>query len=136
MLHIDTSDRKEQRKFGVVVGIAFFLFGTLRWWLHSFEQVPVIFFSLGGTLVVLGLLAPPLLKPVFVAWIKLAEVLNWIMTRVFLSISFYLMITPVRWIIYYFGDDPLKRAYLPAGESYWEAPEHQPKTVEEFKRMF
>jgi fatty acid desaturase len=136
VIQIDTSDRKEQRKFGVVVGIAFLLFGVLRWWLHSFEQVPVVFFSLGGTLIFFGLVAPPLLKPVFIVWIKLAIVLNWIMTRVFLSFAFVLMFIPVRWIIHFFGDDPLKRAYKPAGETYWEAPDHQPQTLEEFKRMF
>lgn len=136
MINIDTSDRTEQRKFGVVVGIAFLLFGLLRWWLHSFEQVPTLFFGLGSTLIVLGIIAPPVLKPVFVLWIKLALVLNWIMTRVFLGIAFYLMITPVRWIIHFFGDDPLKRAYLPADASYWEDPNPQPTNGEEFRRMF
>jgi hypothetical protein len=136
MLHIDTSDRKEQRKFGVVVGIAFLLFGLLRWWLHNFEHIPVVFFSLGGVLITLGLVAPPLLKPVFIAWMKLAIVLNWIMTRVFLSVAFYLMITPARWMIHYFGEDPLKRAYLPESETYWEKPDYQPRTREEFRRMF
>lgn len=136
MLQIDTSDRKEQRKFGVVVGIAFLLLGLFRWWRHGFEELPYILFSLGGVLVVLGLIAPALLKPVFVWWIKLAEVLNWVMTRVFLSIAFLFMIIPVRWIIHFFGDDPLKRNYLPQGESYWETPDEQPTNREEFRRMF
>ena len=136
MLHVDTSDRSEQRKFGVVVGLAFLLLGLFRWWRHDFEQLPYILFSIAGVLIVLGVVAPVLLKYPFIAWIKLALVLNWIMTRVFLSVAYFLMITPVRWIIHFFGDDPLKRKYLPAGESYWETPDEQPATREEFRRMF
>jgi len=136
MLHIDTSDRTEQRKFGVVVGIAFAILALIRWWLHSFEELPYLLFGISGALIVLGLVAPPLLKPVFILWIKLALVLNWIMTRFFLTIAFYLMITPARVMIHFFGDDPLKRKMLPQADSYWEEADMQPKDLETFKRMF
>ncbi|MBI1318651.1 MAG: hypothetical protein GC168_06850 [Candidatus Hydrogenedens sp.] len=136
MMHIDTSDRTEQRKFGVVVGIAFLLLGLFRWWRHDFESVPYVFFSLGSVLVVLGIVAPPLLKPAFIAWMKLAVVLNWIMTRVFLTVAFFIMITPARYMVQWFGDDPLKRNMLPETDTYWEDVEHQPKDLETFKQMF
>ena len=136
MLHIDTSDRTEQRKFGIVVGIAFSILGLIRWWLHGFEELPYLLFGISSVLIVLGVVAPPLLKPVFILWIKLALVLNWIMTRVFLTLSWIFMFTPVRVIIHFFGEDPLKRKYLPEGESYWEAPETQPQDLEAFKKMF
>lgn len=136
MLQIDTSDRSEQRKFGIVVGIAFSIFAVIRWWLHSFEEVPYILFGISAFLVFFGVVYPPFLKPFFIGWIKLALVLNWIMTRVFLTLAYVFMFTPVRVIIHFFGDDPLKRQYLPDQESYWEPPEMQPKDLEAFKKMF
>ena len=136
MLQIDTSDRTEQRKFGIVVGIAFSLLALVRWWLHSFEELPYILFGISGFLVFFGVIYPPILKPVFIAWIKLALVLNWIMTRFFLTLAWVFMFTPVRVVIHFFGEDPLKRSYLPDQESYWEEADRQPRTLDEFRKMF
>lgn len=125
MIDIDTSDRKEQRKFGIVVGIAFGLLGVLRWAFHGFDMdsLPTILWSICGVLVFFGVVAPALLKPVFIAWIKFAEIMNFVMTRVFLTITFYLILTPVGLYSRITGDDPLKRKMLPEGETYWEAPD-------------
>lgn len=136
MIDIDTSSRKEQRNFGLVMGAAFAVLGLIRWGLHGFEGFPWIFFSIGAVFAVLGLVAPPVLKPVFVAWMKLATVLNWIMTRVFLGVAFFLLITPVRLIIKVFAEDPLKRAWRPEAESYWEEPDEQPKDIRRYKNQF
>lgn len=136
--NIDTSDRTEQRKFGLVLAAAFAIIGTLRWGFHGFgmDDLPRNFYILAVLFFVPGLLFPPVLKPVFILWIKFAIVLNWIMTRVFLSLAFYFMITPTRVMISLFGDDPLKRKWLPETETYWEAPEDQPKELDRYRQMF
>jgi len=138
MLEIDTSDRNEQRKFGLVMGAAITVVGLIRWAFHGFAttDVPVWFFAVAAVFAALGLVLPRALQPVFIAWIKLAIVLNWIMTRVFLSLAFYLMITPVRVCIALFGDDPLKRKWAGQDESYWEEPDEQPEDVRRYRQMF
>jgi len=136
MLNIDTSDRKEQRNFGLVVGAVFLAIGLLRFYLRDFQQVPYILWSLGGALVLLGAVAPPLLKPVFVLWIKLALVLNWIMTRVMLAVTFYLILSPAAILYRLFSGDPLKRALNPGEGTYWEEPEAVPAEIEAFKHQF
>jgi hypothetical protein len=136
MMHIDTSDKSEQRKFGIVMAVAISILGLIRWALHGFEVLPVWFFGIAAAFLLFGLVLPKALQPLFIVWMKFAEVLNWIMTRVFLGIAFYLMISPVRFIIQWFSDDPLKRAWKSAGESYWEAPDRQPETLEDFKNQF
>jgi len=138
VIDIDTSDRQEQRKFGIVMAVAIAVLGLIRWVLHGFdpEGFPVYFFAVAAVFLVLGLVVPPALKPVFIAWIKLALVLNWIVTHVILSLAFYLMITPVRVIIKLFGEDPLKREWLPDAPTYWEEPEEQPEEFERYKNQF
>ena len=67
---------------------------------------------------------------------KFAPVLNWIMTRLLLSIIFYLMITPTRVLMRIFSDDPLKRRFEPDAETYWEEPDEQPDDPARYENMF
>lgn len=136
MIHIDTSDRTEQRKFGLVMAAAITVLGTIRWALHGFTELPVYWYGVAAVFLALGLVAPPVLKPVFVLWMKLAVVLNWIMTRLFLGFAFYAMITPVRLCIRLFGEDPLKRQWKAPGDSYWEEPEDQPQDLDRYRQQF
>lgn len=136
MIDIDTSDKTEQRKFGLVMGVAISILGGIRYAIHGFEQVPTYFFIVAGVFAVLGLVAPKLLQPVFYLWMKLALVLNWVMTRVFLAFAFYCVVTPTSFFVRIFGEDPLKRAWLPPSDSYWEDAEDQPDDLDSYKNQF
>jgi hypothetical protein len=131
---VDTSDPKELRKFGLVMAAAFLSLGGLRFgWHGAFPWVPA---SLAGTFLVLGLAAPRVLGPVYAAWMKFALALNWTMTRVLLTAAFYGLITPTAVFHKLFASDPLKRAWEPDAESYWEPPDSQPDDLEQYKNQF
>ncbi len=134
MKRVDVTSRKEQRKFGVMMGAAFAAFGLLRWWLVS--HTPYVFFGLGIVFFVLGLLAPRTLGPVFAVWMRFAEALNWVMTRVLLTLVFYGLITPARYLNGWFGSDPLKRTWDPSASTYWESPDEQPAELERYKNQY
>ncbi|MFA7692059.1 MAG: hypothetical protein GX117_08835 [Candidatus Hydrogenedentes bacterium] len=140
MLDIDTSSKTEQRKFGFVMAAAFAILGLLRtgirYLLHGTFANPQWFFVIALPFLLLALLWPKGLKPVFIAWMKFALVLNWIVTHVMLSIVFFLIIIPMGLFTRLFGSDPLKRQWLPATESYWEAPEEQPEELERYHNQF
>ncbi len=137
MVKPDTGSRTEQRKFGLVMAAAFCVLGLLRWAIHHFSDFPIRFFVAAAVLAVLGLVAPRVLQPVFVVWMKLAEALNWFMTRVFLTVAWWLIITPTG-LIMRLGrkEDPLKRAWLPADATYWEPAEEMGEGVEAYKNQF
>ncbi|GMW00450.1 MAG: hypothetical protein AMXMBFR84_15870 [Candidatus Hydrogenedentota bacterium] len=129
-----TSKRSEQRKFGWVMGGALAALGAIRWLWRG--DLPWLLLGLAAALAVLGTVAPGLLRPVFVAWLKLAEGLNWVMTRVTLSITFYLMITPTALIYRMISGDPLKRAWDRAAPTYWEEPDAQPNERDAYRNQF
>lgn len=135
---IDTGSRKEQRNFGLVMAAALALLGLVRWALRGFAAVSMPTWLWGAALVFLGfaLAFPRALEPVFRAWMALARALNWVMTRVMLTLVFYGMITPIRGLMRLFSGDPLKREWLPSGDSYWEAPEAQPETLDAYRNQF
>lgn len=136
MIDIDTSSKKEQRKFGLVMAVAISVLGLVRYAFHGFAQFPLWFFMVAAIFALLGLIAPRALRPVLAGWIKFAIALNWLMTRVLLGIAFFLMITPVRFIIHFFGEDPLKRKWLPDAPTYWEEPEEQPEDFDRYRNQF
>ena len=89
-LQPETSDF---RKFGWVVGAAFLLIGWFLVW-RGHEWARYLMYA-GGALVVLGTVVPRLLKPVYFGWMSMAVVLGFFMTRVILTLFFFLVLTPV-----------------------------------------
>lgn len=134
MQHIDTSNRWEQRKFGFVMAVAFAAIGGLRWLVKGAPS-PTLF-TISVVFLIAAGIAPFALRPVFVVWMKFAEALNWVVTRVLLTIVFYVLITPARFLNQIFGSDPLKRAWLPDADTYWEPPDAQPDDPKEYRNQF
>lgn len=107
----------ELRKFGITIGIAFAILGAIFLWRG--KPLWIYFEGTAGVFVLTGLLLPRVLRPVERVWMKGAHVLGIIMTHVILSVTFYLVITPVGLIMRLFGRDPLHRRYDRNARSYW-----------------
>ncbi len=111
------SDKKELKKFGGQVGGILILVGAL---LFAFAKSSApIFMGIGGLLAIAAFLLPVLLLPLHKIWMSLAVVLGFIMTRVILSILFYLVITPINIISRLFGKDFLNLKIEKEKKSYW-----------------
>jgi hypothetical protein len=110
--------KKDLRKFGFSVGIVLDAIGII---LFYFEKSSAIYFAVfGGLLILLGIVFPQLLKPLNKIWMGLAIILGFIMTRVILSILFYLVITPIGFIAKLFGKKFMDLNYNKSAKSYWE----------------
>ncbi|MEM8963630.1 MAG: SxtJ family membrane protein [Acidobacteriota bacterium] len=110
-------DSVELRKFGLVVGGVFLAIGAFFAWRGAdWYAIPIY---IGSPLVVLGAIFPPILKPVYYAWMSLAFTLGWVMTRVILTIAYVLMITPVGLFFRLTGRDALTRKPDREAATYW-----------------
>jgi hypothetical protein len=133
-MQVDVTNKTEQRKFGVVMAVAFAVLGAIRWWIKG--ETTGVLFVVAALFLVAGLAMPRTLQPVFRAWMALAEVLNAIMTRLLLGIVFFGMIVPGRLIWTVLGRDPLNRRLDPEALSYWEEPEDQPDDPESYLNQY
>ena len=115
-----TSDR-ELRNFGIVMAVAF---GVI-----AIFARPEIFGSIAVTFLLLGLLATRVLAPVHRAWMKLADVLGWVNTRVLLILVYYLVVTPTGLVMRLLGRRP-----IPGG--YWEKPSKHSYGDKHFEKQF
>ena len=84
---------------------------------------------IGIVLLVSGLVIPIILKPIFFLWMVFASILGFIMTRVILSLLFFIILTPIGLILRLFGKQLLLFEEDLTKESYWNK-----RTVESFSQ--
>jgi NhaP-type Na+/H+ or K+/H+ antiporter len=90
----------------------------------------------GFVLFVLGLMIPVVLKPIYWIWMILAIILGWIMTRVILSLLFYLVITPIGTLSRLSGNRFLDLKWDKSKDSYWNSRTTRQRNNEEYERQF
>ena len=105
------------REFGFVVGGVLCALGIFLAW-RGRGTYPY-FFLPGITLVITGTVLPGALKPFQKAWMTLAILMNWIMTRVLFSVLFCVAITPIGLILRLAGRDLFDRKLDQSKKSYW-----------------
>jgi hypothetical protein len=125
---------KDLRKFGITVGIVLLIFGSLLLWKHKPSQF--YFLSIGAFLVLAGLLLPTILRPLNKAWMTLAVLLGWLMTRIILSLLFYLVITPISLIARISGKHFLDLKIDKSRTSYWENRKKVHFVPSDYERQF
>ena len=69
------------------------------------------------------------------SWMRLAEMLGYINSRILLSVMFYGMITPFGCVRRMMGRNPLRRRG-PKQDSYWIPRERPHQSREQFERLF
>ncbi len=108
---------KELRKFGLVMVVPLAIIGGVLLWKGKFLAPYVLILS--ALFLIFGLFFPKLLAPVEKIWMKFAEILSVIMTRVILSLTFYLVITPLGLLVRLLGKDLLQKKFEQEVKTYW-----------------
>jgi saxitoxin biosynthesis operon SxtJ-like protein len=108
----------EGRKFGLLVGAAFLLVGVLLW-RRTHVTAAWVTTAVAVALIAGGLAMPAKLGPVYRAWMALAKVISKVTTPVFMSLIFFVVLTPAGFLVRLFGHRPLTRAR--GGPTYWQS---------------
>ena len=127
---------KDLRSFGFTFGGVAIVFGLFLLWRgrtplgQGFLIAALAFFVVAGFL-------PALLRPFFGPWMKFAEILGYINTRILLGVFFIVGITPTGLIMRLSGKDPMGRVFKRKGtSSYWTKPTTHPDGTRHFTRQF
>jgi len=114
--NVDCS-KKKLREFGLLVGCVLAGFALLFWWREKPFYLTVA--GAAAVLIFLGAVLPVILKPVYQIWMTLALLMGWVMTRVLLSLLFYLAVTPIALILKVMGKDFLNLSFRDGQDSCW-----------------
>ena len=111
------SKKTDLLKFGITVGIMLMIIAGFLFWKEKESFQILLFF--GITLFILGIAIPFILKPIYWVWMIFATILGWIMTRVILSLLFYVVFTSIGLTLRFFGKQFLELRWDKSKESYW-----------------
>lgn len=121
------------RRFGLIVGPVILLLGAIFLWRHRGAGWPLI--SIGIVLVLAAGLAPVTLKWVHGPWMIAALALGWVMTRIILTIVFFLVVTLVGLLQRVFGKRAIEVDFRAGAASYWQARTARP-APEDYEKQF
>ena len=100
--------KNPERSFGVSVGAVLCVIAGILWCRHRVLRAQVLV-GVVAVLLVLGLVAPPLLKYPSRYWWKFSLALGRVMATFWLSLLFFVVLTPVSLVWRLMGRDPLAR---------------------------
>lgn len=125
-------NKKINRKFGWITGIAFLVLDIcLVVFKHKFTFIPGV---VGLILILTALTVPDLLNSVRRIWDKTGETLGMINTAIILSVMFFLIITPIAFLLRLFRKTTIEARAQNRLVSYWQ-PSEQPEKGS-YKRQF
>ncbi len=126
---------RAEKEFGLIVGGVFALLGS--WWLYrgKFLNAAYVFICLGSVLILFGVLAPRLLVVPRKLWMKLAEAMSYVSSRIILAIVFFLVLTPIGLIKRAMGWDPLQRR-AGSRDSFWQPYPERQKNPKHYEKMY
>ena len=116
----DSPTKKQLKEFGYLIG---FGFPILLGWLipmlfgHGFRAWTL---WVGIPALILGLIAPSLLRQPYRAWMALGHALGWVNSHVILGLVFIVVLQPIAYLMRLFGHDPLRRKMQRGSKSYRE----------------
>lgn len=125
-MNIDT-ENSEIRNFSFIIGLALIILNALFFIIKKWAYIKP-YIGLGTELVFLiaiiimavGILIPQLLKPLFKLWTGFSNFLGNLNTKIILGLIFYIVITPMAFLLRLKGKDYLKLKFDKTAKTYWE----------------
>jgi len=130
---IDKSD-EAVKKTGLTVGVVLILVSLLLWYLG---KISFMYFSIiGGLFVILSFIAIPVLRPFHKLWMMLALLMGFVMSRVILTLLYYLVLTPIGLLAKLVGKKFMFLGFNKSTSTYWEKRENTAKQKIDYERQF
>ena len=128
------SSEKELRRFGWTLGIFLAGFAGFVAWRHKLTLAPLIAASV--FFIFFAVVLPKALRPIQKAWMTVAMLVGWVMTRVLLSVFYYLVLSPIAWIRRCTSKQTLDLKYPDPSESFWIERDHEQDDKKRYETQY
>lgn len=128
------NSKTEFRKFGLSLGGLCLILGLYLLWKNKPWVSPILIISV--FLLISGALYPKILIPFYFIWMTIATIIGWIMTRVILTLLFYLVVTPIGMISRLFGHRFLDLKLDASRKSYWNYQSEKQPEESHYQKQF
>lgn len=115
----ETVKPPSEKSFGITFAV---VFGLIAAWLYWRKHVPiwsVMATAAGLFFLAAGFLTPQVLRPINLIWLKFGLLLHKIVNPIVMGLLFYVVFTPMGFIMRLAGKDLLSLKLEKAAASYW-----------------
>ena len=118
---------RQLRQFSAIwMPATFALLGWLVYRRAGSWDGALVTWAIGAVVTVLGNISTKVARGVWVTWMTLAYPIGWVVSHLALGIAYYVIITPMGWVMRLAGHDPMDRGFDRQATTYWRA--HDPGT--------
>ena len=109
--------QSSNKSFSLLFFVVFLILAL--WPLKNGSNINLYFIITSAIFLILGLINSKLLSPLNKSWIKLGEILGMIIAPIVMALVYFVILTPVSFIVRLFGKDLLGLKILKEKETYW-----------------
>jgi len=109
--------KKNNKGFGLLFFVVFLVIGL--WPLLNGDPPRVYFFPFAFLFLILGLINSTILTPLNKAWIKFGELLGRIIAPIVMGVIYFIILTPLSFLVRFFGKDLLNLKFSNKVNTYW-----------------
>lgn len=128
--------RKEIQKFAAVISAVLIALAALIFYL---KRDPITTLWITGftiALILAAILVPHYLRFLYIFWMGLAFLLGGIVSRIILTLFYYLILTPIGWLLRALGKNPVPRDFKTSAASYWVTKKNPLPEQQTYRRPF
>ena len=121
LIEVDWNPKRRQlRQFAGLFVLFAGVLGTLAWLGDRPAWVAPAIWGVGALVGLLGLVAPPAVRPVWVAMMAVALPIGFVVSTILMTVIFFLVLTPIGFAMRLAGYDPMRKdAAAGQHESFW-----------------
>jgi hypothetical protein len=109
--------QSSNKSFGLLFFVVFLILAL--WPLKNSSNINLYLIIASAIFLILGLINSKLLSPLNKSWIKLGEILGMIIAPIVMALVYFVILTPLSFIVRLFGKDLLGLKFLKEKETYW-----------------
>ena len=109
---------RELRQFAVIFFLFSLVVATIAYFADS-TNVAAGALTIGVLIGAIGYTRVAFVRPIYLGWMYAAYPIGWVVSHTILAIVFYLLVTPVGWLMKLFRYDPLERQFESSAKTYW-----------------
>ena len=111
-------NKQNLKQFGLLFGTIFFCIGIYLLFIQKTQVYPY-FIIIGFLLYIIAFTIPTILKFFYFLWMAFSIILGWFMSRLILSLLFYMLFLPIGFFGRIFGYQFIELKWNKDSKSYW-----------------
>jgi hypothetical protein len=127
--------RRQLQVFALSWLVVFGILGGCVWWKNGSLGVAGVLWAVGTVVPVVGLAWPGFLRVAFLAACYATFPIGLVVSYLILAVVYYMVLTPIGFVLRLKGQDPLRRRFDRNAKSYW-TPRRQEEDSERYFKQF